>query len=1526
MKQFYKSGLKFSVIDKLPSSNFFKQILFGFLLLCFCSGFINAQTTYTWTGAVDNAWTTGGNWSPTRTVAQPSDIIVFNNSATFTVNSVPTQTIRRIIVSGTTNVTLQAGSTDVLTINGPSSQVNVSVLAGSTLQISNGTNALTLSFNTTSNQQANVAGSLIFGGGGQFNSLISTNTVNITGTMSLQSGALYNANNTVTSIDGTLVQNGGTFTSAATNMLMGSGMVYNHTANGGQVPTANWNSNTQLNFTGNINANITGLSGQTVGAITYNCPSQTGNVLWANSTGTTVVNGNLTVISTGSSSLELFNTTGALTVNGDILIQGGTVNVNSASSANTITTGGDLIVSTGATLTRTAAASSVTLVFTGFDKNFNISAGTFNDATFAITINAGAKTNFFQNFNIAFGLIFTVNGWIDLGPHIINGAGTFTLANTADATVATAHPDGINRSGINLGCIQNTGTRTLNLRANLIFKGTAPQITGDWASTDPVAWGTTNTYITIDNPAGVTLSKNINLSGTNTALNLNNGRFILGNNNFNLLTAASAVNGTFSSSTMVVTNGTGSLGKAFAAAASNFTFPLGDAAGNYTPAIYNFTALGTASTITLRVANAVSPNFSAPTNHITRHWVGTSSVNNPTHTLEASYRYVPADVVGSNAGFIVNHYNQPINYWNTLSSVSGANEVTATSTQLNTTLPVNFQVTISDPTPTYYRTTGSGNWNNLAIWQSSSDINFVSPAPVAATVIPDHLNSDGIFIQAAHTVNISANQNADDLFVNGTLEINSGTTLFIINGSAATDMTVNGTLRIDGILNLSAGSFSAINGSVINLPNSGTLVTAIDRLTFNAGSTYDHQRNGNPVITATWDAASLCLISGVSTTAPSALNQTFGNFTWNCTGQSANLITGAMTVQGNFTVQSTGAGTNNLSATTGTATLNIGGNFIMTNGRFHLKTGATGTATANISGNLNLNNGILVLTQSSSSGAGTINLSGDLNLNAGTFDLSQATTSGAGRIDIGGNYNQDGTTVTVTGAGTGLGTINFTGSSSQYNYVSGSLTNLRINYGVLAGGVASLNATLTIQTGRLMDIVGSLILNQNITATGTTASTGVRVSAGGRLETNNRIVDGTGRFDLLTGGTIVVTSVDGINGLPLTGTTGNIQTQAFRGFAAAAGYIYNGSAAQVTGNGLPLTISGTTGFLEINNANHVTLTNAVSITATSAMGLTMTSGRLILGNNNLTLAATTALNGTFSNATMIQTSGTGKLIKSYPFGPFAFTFPIGEGANYTPVDFEFTANSTARNIGYRVVPGVHPNNGAEPDNIARYFAFTSSSTTGTYSYQLRLNYVDPTDINGTIASSRLSRWNGSAWSAYNTNHGAGYLENVQLLNHLNAPFTATTHWTARTAELFYYRSVNSGNWATATNWEVDNTPNFSNSPSTPGAPPNNSNCAFAVIQSAHTITYNTDITISDLFVLGTLVNQTTGTQTLTPNGTIYMNSTSSYRHERNGGAIITALWEDATNCIISGVTNAMITNVNGQSFGNFEWNCTGQTA
>ena len=122
-----------------------------------------------------------------------------------------------------------------------------------------------------------------------------------------------------------------------------------------------------------------------------------------------------------------------------------------------------------------------------------------------------------------------------------------------------------------------------------------------------------------------------------------------------------------------------------------------------------------------------------------------------------------------------------------------------------------------------------------------------------------------------------------------------------------------------------------------------------------------------------------------------------------------------------------------------------------------------------------------------------------------------------------------------------------------------------------------------------------------------TVNTALTVQSGGSLSTACQTITGAGTFTVAAGGTLQVCDPAG---LTASGSTGAVQVAGTRSFSPAASYIYNGTAAQVTGAGLPSQVQN----LGVNNANGLTLTSPLGVAGL----LTLSSGPLTT-NNQLTL-------------------------------------------------------------------------------------------------------------------------------------------------------------------------------------------------------------------------------------------------------------------------------------------------------------------
>ncbi|MDD5184460.1 MAG: hypothetical protein PHS84_04275, partial [Paludibacter sp.] len=195
----------------------------------------------------------------------------------------------------------------------------------------------------------------------------------------------------------------------------------------------------------------------------------------------------------------------------------------------------------------------------------------------------------------------------------------------------------------------------------------------------------------------------------------------------------------------------------------------------------------------------------------------------------------------------------------------------------------------------------TGNWNSTSTWSAISGGASGATVPVAG----DLVTVEGGFI-------VTVNANTASL---GSLTISSGSSLNVSSNFTVSSTTIT------------------INGTYIN-NSTGTITGTIS---VNASGTYQHNINGGTIPTATWDPASTCNVTGITSTTPTGFNQSFGNFIWNSNSSDIVSTDGDMIVQGNFTLsQGIFALSNGL-----TRNLFIAGNYIQTGGIFDFNRAGT---------------------------------------------------------------------------------------------------------------------------------------------------------------------------------------------------------------------------------------------------------------------------------------------------------------------------------------------------------------------------------------------------------------------------------------------------------------------------------------------------------------------------------------------------------------------------------------------------------
>ena len=320
----------------------------------------------------------------------------------------------------------------------------------------------------------------------------------------------------------------------------------------------------------------------------------------------------------------------------------------------------------------------------------------------------------------------------------------------------------------------------------------------------------------------------------------------------------------------------------------------------------------------------------------------------------------------------------------------------------------------SSPTD-YFQSIATGNWSDKTIWQSSAS---TSGPWMTATAAPTS-SSQGVLIINGYMVTV-----------------NSATT------TPATSVDGTSTLRATAAITL--GAALSING------------------------TYEHAMDGGVIPTATWNSGSTCLVDGVTSNITTGTDQDFCNFTWNCPSQTAshtsNLWSDGRHITGNVILTT---GTGNLRIISMAAgikrSVTIDGNFTITKG--------TGTSS------------IVYTNGSSASGTAQLNIGGDFITSTGsTFYFNNGAGHSACMLNLSSNFSNGGTLTSLLS--TDIVTINFVKSGVQTYVNSGTFTSLTaLTININNGSMLSLTNNLSTTT---LNINSGAKLTNNATLTATT--------------------------------------------------------------------------------------------------------------------------------------------------------------------------------------------------------------------------------------------------------------------------------------------------------------------------------------------------------------------------------------------------------------------------------------------------------
>ncbi|MGD0754856.1 MAG: HYR domain-containing protein, partial [Bacteroidales bacterium] len=633
--------------------------------------------------------------------------------------------------------------------------------------------------------------------------------------------------------------------------------------------------------------------------------------------------------------------------------------------------------------------------------------------------------------------------------------------------------------------------------------------------------------------------------------------------------------------------------------------------------------------------------------------------------------------------------------------------------------------------------------------------------------------------------------------------ITTATTLLgTLTNTANNTVTLNAsqTLTIAGTFNANAGTI-VINGTATTT-GTGVLTGTLANLSFVSGSIYNHAGNAGVIPTANWNSNSVINVTGTTITAPTGFNQTFGTLNLNCgllTGARTATLTGNVTIQGNLTISGTSVantmtlnpagfdfivngtttinafGIWNDNATAGTnrfdqlVTVNANGQFINTNAPpYEFRGGISNNGTFTVSGG-----GSTTFTTNAAqpiSGSSVLTFGGDIILS------DPASLNIADGISFSGTNLTNNSNTAIAFNAT-AGTFTFARLGAQN--INGAGTGSIAFYNLTAGGNGTKTANLPFNVNNSLSINSGVILSLGTTPK--TINVVGDMTIGGSLDFGTvaaKTVNVTGNL-INVAGVITMTGAGLAHNLNLGGVNNAITTL---NTTAGSGSIINYNRVgdqQIFGN---------------NNYQNITLsgggTKSLQGNATIINIVNLTNGVLRLGANNLTISnnAINAIQGTFSSSNMIETNGTGYLIKN-AIATLPISFPLGSGGYYSPMSITATSTTTGT-INVRAVPSALGSN-----YLDKYWDVIT--TTGGKTITATFNY-DPAEI--SIAPSTI--WYKPGAGNWLTPTGTSSFGVSSFTITGTTTMTTTSTWWTAGALLTYY-SYQTGDWNTPNTWTSD---------------------------------------------------------------------------------------------------------------------------
>jgi autotransporter-associated beta strand protein len=963
---------------------------------------------------------------------------------------------------------------------------------------------------------------------------------------------------------GALTKNGsGTLVMNAVNTYTGG-----TTVNAGTLVLGNA-SNTLANagaLTVNGGTLSLGSNNDTIGALTLTGGSITGTTGVLTASSLTLQNGTVSAILAGSASINK-TTSGTLTlagnntVSGGITLSAGQLNLNASGalgSGNFTIQGGSLGNTSGSSVTISSSASqfwNADFTYAG-PNDLNLGAGAVAmNATRAITVDSGTLTVGGAISGSGFGL--TKNGSGTLALNSINtytggttvNAGTLVLGNATN-TLANAGAVTVNGGTLSLGSNNDTiGALTLTGGS---ITGTTGVLT---ASSLTLQNGTVSAILAGSASINKTTSGTLTLAGNNTfsggitlsagQLNLN-AAGALGSGNFTIL---GGTLGNTSGSSVTISSSASQFWNA------NFTYAGPNDLNLGTGAVaMNATRAITVDSGTLTVGGAISGSGFGLTKNGTgtltlsgsNTYTGATTISVGTLALGASN--VIADTsnvsVASGSTFALGGFSDTVGRLTGAGSVSlGAGTLTSTFSGGGGFLT--FSGVISGTGG--FTLAGAADFNDfLSLSGSNTYTGATTLAGATLSLGADNVisSSSNLVISGGRLSASNRNQTFHSLTMNSGAILRDGGTLAFSNGAAFNGGSVTirnnggvisstGTTTLGNVTftyNASTSGFNALllGGNVVVTSGAsalfemgpaggqGFIKLGDTNRVFDVGA--DAQFNINWTITSNTPASGSLTKNGSGTLTLNANNPYSGGTTINAgtlvLGHATDTLANAAAVTVNGGTLSLGSNNDTIGALTLTGGSITGSTGILTASSYALQNGTVSTI---LGGSASINK----------TTAGTVTLSA-----ANTF--SGGITLGGGTLVLG-NANAAGSGVITQTSGSSVLSIDTGGMISNTMIVSNVLARQSTT---LNGSITVNNATFDVENGDTLTISGVVSGSGGVTKTGngtlilsgSNSYNGSIVVNAGTLNANSTNALGSNNTVQVTGGTLLVTADDAING------------------------------------------------------------------------------------------------------------------------------------------------------------------------------------------------------------------------------------------------------------------------------------------------------------------------------------------------------------------------------------------------------------